>query len=77
MFHPPSSVMGLLPPLCQSVVTEVQYKLVKRVWLDLSDLFFLLFNYFHRGFLQGFARCCQLASVRHSPVAFRKARKSL
>lgn len=76
MIPPPCLVMRLLPPLCQSVVTEVQYKLVKRVRLDLSDLLFLLFHDFHWGFLQVAARCHQLASIRHSPIAFREACKS-
>lgn len=77
MFHPPCSVVWLSPPLCQSVVTEVKYKLVEGVRLDLSHLLFLLFHDLHGGFLQGAARCRQLASIRHSPVAFRQACESL
>lgn len=52
--------LTLSPSLCQSVVAEVQNKLVERVWLDLSHLLFLLLHNFHRGFLQ-FHRYEQLA----------------
>lgn len=70
--------MWLSPPLCQSVVAEVKYKLVEGVRLDLSHFLFLLFHNLHGGFLQGGAgRCQQLASARHSPVAFRQACESL
>lgn len=78
MFYPPCSVMWRSPSLCQSVVTEVKYKLVEGVRLDLSHFLFLLFHDLHGGFLQGGAgRCRQLASARHSSVAFRQACESL
>lgn len=45
-------ISNLSPSLCQSVVAEVEDKLVERVWLDLSHLLFLLLHNFHWGFLQ-------------------------